>query len=227
MFLAACRPSFTPPDDAVTLPIADRPWDPAAPEEGWCGETSIQMAALHFGAWVPQIVANRLGRPKTPDLWEQDVPVALTALGLAFDTGPRRDPGALLAWSVEQLRLGRPVILGVKLVPSEHPEWDVDHLVLAVGFSREGLLINTNVDDGQVRATWNGLVSADGSYEMTLLNQQHETYGYAVRGFAKPTGARLEVREVDDAGVHLRAFLGDGGAADLVAPVDRVVKFGE
>ena len=62
---------------------------------------------------------------------------------------------------------------------------------------------------------------------MSLLNQQRETFGYAVRGFVKPTGARLEVRSVDDAGVRLRAFLGDGGVAELVAPVDQVARYGE
>jgi len=136
--LCGYRSGFRVPADEVRLPIADRPWDAAAPEEGWCGETSIQMAALHFGAWVPQAEANRLGRPKTPDLWEQDVPTALDALGLRYEVGPRKGPEALLTWTVGALRKGWPVILGVKLPPSEHPDWDVDQLVLAVGFTPRG-----------------------------------------------------------------------------------------
>ncbi len=205
--LTGCAADFTPPTGELRLPIVDRQWDEGAPPEGWCGETSIQMAALHFGAWVPQAVANRLGHPTTPDLWEQDVTTALDALGLHYDPGPKKSPAKLLAWTVEALRAGHPVILGVKLSPSDHPEWDVDHLVLAVGFSKEGLIINSNLEAGQVVAAWAGLQSPAGSSGMSLINAQAQTSGYAVRGFALQSAIRLEVMAQDEREVTLRAKL--------------------
>jgi len=89
---AACRcpgeaptaHGFVPPSDSVQLPIADRPWAAQAPDEGWCGEASIQMVALHFGAWFPQEAINKAGKPKHPDLWEDEIPVALSELGLQY-----------------------------------------------------------------------------------------------------------------------------------------------
>ncbi|MFO0599923.1 MAG: hypothetical protein U0228_31730 [Myxococcaceae bacterium] len=186
--LAACpkppAPAFTPPSDTVFIPIEDRQWDDEAPKEGWCGETSIQMAALHFGQWVPQAEANRLGHPKTPDLWEYDVPVAMDALGLRYETGPR-DQGIakFVEWVVASLRQGRPVIVGFKNPPSTHPEWEVDHLVLAVGSSPAGLTVNTNMEDGQALLKWDGLFTADGSRSLSLVNRQGTTWGYAVKGF--------------------------------------------
>lgn len=207
--LLACRPAgFQPPTDSAALPIADRPWATGAPAEGWCGEASLQMAALHFGAWLPQAAINRAGHPKTPDLWEQDVPVALDALGLAYDTGPHEGTARLLRFTIDALRRGRPVVLGVKLVPSEHPEWHVDHLVLAVGFSPDGLLINTNMEDGQVRAAWSGLLDEAGAEELSLVNRQGTTWGWAVRGFeGDGVRARLEVLSETAAQVRLRVEL--------------------
>lgn len=203
LVLTGCSATFTPPGDEVLLPIPDRQWDDEAPVEGWCGETSIQMAALHFGAWVPQAEANRLGKPTTPDLWEYDVPTSLDALGLAYDTGPRDSPAKLLTWTVASLRQGRPVILGVKFVPTPEPDWDVDHLVLAVGFSPRGLIINTNLSAQQVTVAWAGLQKAEGTERLTLINPRGKTWGFAVRGFEAST-PRAEVVSQSDEKVVLR-----------------------
>lgn len=219
----SCR-GFTPPDDAVTLPIADRPWAEGAPGEGWCGEASVQMAALHFGAWVPQAVANQLGAPKTPDLWEHDLPRVLRALELDFEQGPTRDVGALYAWVVKQLRAGFPVILGLKLVESEHPAWEVDHLVLVVGFSPAGLVLNTNMEDGQVRVGWAALRGPQGAHGVTLRNANGALWAFAVKGFSRPSGVRAEVLRETAEVVTLRLFpardgvlLRDGTALDAGA----------
>lgn len=212
LFLVAGAPGcrrFTPPTDTVSLPIADRDWDEGAPPEGWCGETSIQMVALHFGAWVPQREAHRLGRAQTPDLWEADVAVALDALGLRWKRGPARDVKGTLDFTVASLRAGHPVILGLKFSESSgHPEWDVDHLVVAPGFSPRGLTLNTNLG-GQRVATWDGLLSREGSAGFTLVNDTGATWAYAVEGFQDGRGERVEVRSRDGGVVTVR--LRDGG----------------
>lgn len=190
--LSGCTREFKPPTDSVLLPIADRQWDPAAPPEGWCGETAIQLAAGWYGAFVSQAKVNALGQPKTPDLWEHDVPTALRALKLRFERGPK-SRAALLTFIVEQLRLGRPVVLGTKIIPTDHPEWHVDHLVLAVGFSPEGLIIDTNVEDGQLTVSWAGLQSAEGDKTYSLVNQSGEVFGFAVTGFYEPSPLPVRV----------------------------------
>jgi hypothetical protein len=146
LVLAACtRSSFSPPRDSVLLPIPDRQWAKGAPPEGWCGEVSVQMVALYYGAWLPQVVVNRVAHPKHVDVWEDELPATLTSLGLRFEPWTGRDEGALLSWTVDSLRAGQPVILGVKLLPTEHPDWQVDHLMPAVGFSPTKLVFNTNL----------------------------------------------------------------------------------
>lgn len=193
LLLAGCAREFSPPGDALELPIEDRRWDPEAPEEGWCGETSIQLAAGWYGAYVSQAKVNALGHPKTPDLWEYDVPIALEAMELHFERGPRKAAPAL-KWIVEQLRLQRPVVLGVKIVPTEHPEWAVDHLVLAVGFSPEGLRIDTNAEEGQITVAWAGLQRAEGDQEYSLVNQTGEVFAFAIEGFPKPSPLPVRVK---------------------------------
>ena len=231
--LAACPkpppppPVFTPPTDSVELSIRDRDWDTTAPPEGWCGETCIQMAGLYYGVWIPQRVANEKGKPKTPDLWEHDVPVAMSALGVRFQTAPKEaGAAALLDWTVKALREGKPVILGVKLLPTKHPDWEVDHLVLAVGFSPEGLLLNTNLE-GQQRVPWLGLLTKEGSRGFSLVNDKGTAWGFAVEGV---TGARAGVRadviyDLPEA-VTLRFESVDGGVLeDVTVPRDELYSF--
>lgn len=196
---------FRPPTDEVRLDIPDRPWAPEAPPEGWCGEASIQMAAIHFGAWIPQRLINEAGRPQTPDLWEQDLPTALAALGLEHEEWTR--PGQLesfLDWVVASIRAGRPVIVGVKIYPSLHPDWAVDHLVLAVGFSPAGLVLNTNMGEQQATYPWRRLLAKGEGY--SLVGPGQRAYGYAVRGF-RGTGPSVRVRVVEEAAGDLRLGL--------------------
>ena len=235
--LAACR-DFAPPSDSVTLPIADRPWAEGAPPEGWCGEASLQMAALHFGVWVPQAEANRLGAPKTPDLWEHDVPTALTALGLEFERGPTKHVDALYAWTVQQLRLGHPVILGLKFVDSSHPAWDVDHLVLVSAFTPDGLQLNTNQHEADVRAGWQALASPEGVRGYTLRNASGVLWAFAVRGSRHGRGVRAEVLDESGEAVRLKLIPEraatllrddvpiDAGTVELEVPATKVTRFG-
>ncbi len=200
--LAGCSRDFSGPSDSVLLPIADRRWEPGAPEEGWCGETSIQLAAGWYGAYVSQKKVNELGHPKTPDLWEHDVPVALAAMHLNFERGPQKRADAL-KWVVAQLRLSRPVVLGVKLIPTEHPEWKVDHLVLAVGFSPEGLVIDTNAEEGQITVSWAGLQRAEGDQGYSLVSQSGEVFAFSISGFEKPSPTPVRVQITEDSMIEV------------------------
>lgn len=200
LLLVGCTRDFVPPTDTVLLPIADRQWDTEAPPEGWCGEASIQMAAGHHGLFVSQRRANQLGQPRTPDLWEHDVPTALRALQMRFTRGPSSKPAKLLPWLVDELRAGHPVVLGVKVVPTAHPDWHVDHLVLAVGFTPQGLTLNSNMEDGQLTVSWAGLQRAEGEAGYSLVNQSGELFAYAVTGLYEGSTVPVSVNVVTQLG---------------------------
>jgi hypothetical protein len=177
--------------ESVLLPIPDRQWAEGAPNEGWCGETSIQMIGLHYGAWFPQPVINRLGRPAHVDLWEEDIPTALDAVGLRYVIATATTREDFIAWIKSHLRQGHPVIVGAKLFPTDHPEWDVDHLMPIVGFSPRGLTFNTNLEAGQMEVPYAALgETKDG---ISFVSPTGKFYGYAVLGF-EPGAPRASLR---------------------------------
>ncbi|HOW72195.1 MAG TPA: C39 family peptidase [Phycisphaerae bacterium] len=183
LLLTGCSAGPPPVRDRVDLGIPDRGWDPDRPDRtvGWCGETCIQMAMGFYGKEVSQVAINKAGRPAHPDLYENDIEKALESLSVAYVAWDRsnHDANACVAWIVEKLRRGYPLICGVKIYPDENPTWLVDHFVLAVGFSSQGLLVNTNTD-GQERVPFAQLVSRhDG---LSLRNHRDEYYIWAITG---------------------------------------------
>ncbi len=165
-------PSLTPAasqgscsGQGVNLHIPDRDEDDNAPDEGWCGETCIQMALEYYGKRVSQKAINKAGHPAQPDLWEDDVPVALDALGVKYNLWDADNPDleAFIAWVKSQLEAGYPAVVGVKIYPDEQPDWYVDHFVLAVGCGSQGLLVNTNnAGEGQVWVPYEYLAATSG-----------------------------------------------------------------
>ena len=187
------------PDDAVlTLPIAARAQAPESPPSGWCGETAIQEGLLHLGMWAPQRLVNRAGRPVHPDLYSPEIPVALSALGVRHVAyaGPRGFD-AFARWVRAALEAGDPVVAGVKILPTAHPEWGLDHFVLAVGHGPRGLLVNTTWGTRQ----WVGDTTTPG------LSLRNAFYGLRLVGLEAPVGAlpaRLTLLDESDVTVKLR-----------------------
>jgi len=131
------------PAPPATLPVAPRAQARESPPEGYCGETAIQEGLLLLGVYAAQTHVNRLGRPVHPDLYSNELPVALRALGVRFTAFPGGGYTAFVAFAREALAQGRPVVAGVKILPTAHPEWGLDHFVLVVGEGRDGLLVDT------------------------------------------------------------------------------------
>jgi len=173
-------------EEGCLLDIADRGWDPLRPNKsvGWCGEASIQMAALYYGAYFPQGIINQAGEPAHPDLYGEDIPQALDALGLFTSTYVNRvgesNLPAFLEWIKEELRNGHPVFVGVKIYPDEHSTWAYDHFVLVVGYTADGLIYNTNIE-GQRERSVELLSSRQGGY--AFANRFNDYFGYAITGF--------------------------------------------
>lgn len=137
-----------PPDLATeatfALPIPARAQAPESPPSGWCGETAIQEGILFLGLWAPQRLINKAGKPLHADLYATEIPTALTDLGVRYALyGQGRGYEPFARWTTTSLHEGDPVLAGVKILPTEHPDWGLDHFVLVMGHGEKGLLVNT------------------------------------------------------------------------------------
>jgi hypothetical protein len=192
-------PSDVSAETAVVLPIPAREQSDESPAEGWCGETAIQEGLLYLGVWAPQRIIHRAGRPRHPDLYANEIPMALTVLGVRYTFYPARARSfpAFAAWARGALEDGDPVLAGVKILPTAHPRWDLDHFVLVVGHGAKGLLVNT---------TWGSRAwVADGE---TGLSFKDAVYGIRLHGLrlaANARPARLAVLAEGEATVTVRA----------------------
>ena len=191
---------------AGALPIPPRSHAPEAPPEGWCGETAIQEGLLTLGMWAPQRGINKAGRPVHPDLYSSDIPVALSALGVRYAVyAGGKGFDAFARWVSRAVDEGDPVIAGVKILPTQHPEWGLDHFVLVVGHGDQGLLVNTTWGSRRWVAdtTTEGLSLRNAFYAIRLL-------GLTLPPEARP--ARLVVLEESSTQVKLRVTCADGVA---------------
>lgn len=172
-------------DDSVNLGIPDRAWDQTRPDSsvGWCAEASIQMAMAYYGKEVSQHTINRAGNPDHEDLYVYDIDEALKTLGVSYAEWNESDPDVshFIVWIIDQVGQGYPVLCGIKIYPDEHPDWYLDHFVIAVGFDHENLLVNTQIDfDGQQRISHLQLSSTNEGY--SFANSQKHYFGRSIKG---------------------------------------------
>ena len=186
---------------AVRLNIPDRKQAPGRPASGWCGETAIQEALLFHGAFFPQKAINKAGNPRHPDLYARDIPVALKNLraDVAYWRAGRCEFSKFLAWMQQQITKGHPVLTGVKINPTRHPSWGLDHFVLAVGFDDKSLTLNTTWGKQETLARKQLLSTQKG---LSFKNRYNSYYGICIRGLARaPSGPAVRlfvVRETQD-----------------------------
>ena len=171
--------------DSADLNIPDRSWADSRPDTniGWCGETGIQMAMRYYGRQVTQERVNRAGKPDHPDLYMYNIDDALNALSviyIAWDPSSK-DVIEFINWIKAHISLGYPVFCGIKIYPDEHPDWSLDHFILAVGYDARGLIINTNLDmDGQKMLSYKQLSSGKAGY--SFQNKFNKYFARAITG---------------------------------------------
>ena len=212
---APSPPTIPTGDGAVlTLPIPARAQAAESPPSGWCGETAIQEGLLYLGVWTPQGLINKAGRPIHPDLYSPEIPVALTELGVRFSFYARaRGYDGFAEWARTALEQGVPVLAGVKILPTEHPEWGLDHFVLVVGHGKSGLLVNT---------TW-GTRAWVGDTRTKGLSLANAFYGIRLEGIALSPGAlpaRITLLEEGAAGMKMHVTC-TGSKSGTVYRVER------
>ncbi|MBE3123559.1 MAG: hypothetical protein IMZ65_02015 [Planctomycetes bacterium] len=196
-----CKPGEVPESvkrsgQTFALNIAPRDHAPEHPPEGWCGEVAVQEALLFHGAYVPQKLINAAGRPKHPDLYSDEIPTALRNLGAAFQVCGQesRDFTPFLAWMTACLEQGTPVLIGVKINPTKHPEWGLDHFMLAVGRTPDSLVYNTTWGKQETRTTTLLFSSEEG---FSFKNRSNAYYGIAIAGMGR----------AEEGGATVRAFV--------------------
>jgi len=178
-----------PDDYQVLLNLPDRNQAPDKPPEGWCGEASIQMVALYYGAFLPQRLINALPNPVHPDLYNNDLPVALAKIGLEFSSFQNTQTTTVqdyVEWIKTQLDSGYPTILGCKIHPTTHPDWYLDHFIVAVGYTHEGLIYNTTWGYQEERSY--EILSSIEVEGISFANTYNRYFGLATKGFRSPLG---------------------------------------
>ena len=185
---ALCKPNDVPPsvvqgEKTICLNIAPREDAPEHPSEGWCAEVAIQEALLSLGAYFPQKVVNAAGRPEHPDLYADEIPTALENLHVKYEAwpwdGPRQELPRFLRWTRRWIAAGHPVLVGVKIYPTEHDDWSLDHFCLAVGAADTALVLNT-AWGYRVTCTERQLTSLQDGF--SFANDQHRYYGISIQG---------------------------------------------
>lgn len=110
------RKNATPPQFDVPA-VAQ---DPSCPPQGWCGEASLQMIFMYYGAYYPQRVINAAGKPEHPDLWSNNMGAAMQALGFKWTDYPAGDTEDYIRHLKADLAAGLPVFMGVMVSSDAH-----------------------------------------------------------------------------------------------------------
>jgi hypothetical protein len=135
---------------------------------------------MFHGAYVPQRSINRAGSPAHPDLYARDVPVALRTLGMSIQFARRGvDIPQFIAWIRREIRIGRPVLVGMKIHPTRHDNWILDHFTLASGYTRDALVINTTYGKQQ---TLSHARLSSMKKGLSFKNRFNRYYGISIHG---------------------------------------------
>lgn len=174
-------------EGATKLGIPDIRWDRFAgiEEVGWCGEASLQMAAMYNGVYVSQGRINRLGNAKHLDLYSAEIVPAMERIGFKYEGYENVEGQTVddyIKWIEERIQEGKPVFSGIKLYPNGNPEWNLDHFVLMVGYEDQQMTYNANTPGyGQLTVSFEDLGTGEETYR--LYNSFNNYFGYAIEGF--------------------------------------------
>ncbi len=194
----------------TSLPIPPRlQWDEL---DGYCGECSIQQAALYFGTYVSQYVCRAIINPNQKSqllvaVNDQTVLTALRLTSAKFNYNQAANPqfAGYFGWVKQHLALKRPVLIVSYVKGLSDP--DYDHIMLATGFTSS----NSTTYVGTDRLYFNDCYSPSANMRvastlsdvrrMRVNGAKYEfciptniCYGTAITGIADTSGAALPVQ---------------------------------
>jgi hypothetical protein len=179
------------PTREIQLEIPDVGQEKREPKEGWCGESAIQMALAFNGGYASQKAIHRAGKTKHPDLYPEDIPVALTSLGLEYKQWSGDGLQPFLKWVRDDLAAGHPVLISVKVYPTAHPEWSLDHFVLVTGCTKTALTLNDTWGSRESRSNAQLTSKQKG---LSLINRQNTCFGCSILGLKTSLAGLKPVR---------------------------------
>jgi len=173
---------------------------------GYCGETSLQSIALHYGAWISQdVVRNVAGGELLLGVNEKKALDALHFTYTLWDSESAKPQfERFAAWAKGELMARHPLIFGVYLTDGTD-DADYDHIMVATGVSAhiadgydatDRLLFNNNFGDalsvefGAFQGT-RKTCARDSSIGGCI--PQSVDYGVAITGIVDPQNATRPV----------------------------------
>jgi hypothetical protein len=182
-------------------------WDD---NNGYCGEVSVQQAALYYGTYASQYRIREIYDPSQQrDLWVETSGPVLDALRLtrdcwAYDNESAPQFRGFMAWVKQRIDEGHPVIMAVYVAGGGWGE-EYDHIVTATGIASDDVSAFLPLDelafndgyaeDPVVRPVWTLPAS-----RLMLRGLLHEycvpwrrDYGCAVTGIRDDAGETLPV----------------------------------
>ena len=194
----------------TSLPIPPRlQWDEL---DGYCGECSIQQAALYFGTYVSQFACRAIINPNQKSqllvaVNDQTVLTALRLTSAKFNYNQAANPqfAGYFGWVKQHIALKRPVLIVSYVKGLSDP--DYDHIMLATGFTSS----NSTTYVGTDRLYFNDCYSPSANMRvastlsdvrrMRVNGAKYEfciptniCYGTAITGIADTSGAALPVQ---------------------------------
>lgn len=194
----------------TSLPIPPRlQWDEL---DGYCGECSIQQAALYFGTYVSQYVCRAIINPNQKSqllvaVNDQTVLTSLRLTSAKFNYNQAANPqfAGYFGWVKQHIALKRPVLIVSYVKGLSDP--DYDHIMLATGFTSS----NSTTYVGTDRLYFNDCYSPSANMRvastlsdvrrMRVNGTKYEfciptniCYGTAITGIADTSGAALPVQ---------------------------------
>ncbi|NLE02804.1 MAG: hypothetical protein GX640_23300, partial [Fibrobacter sp.] len=141
----------------------------------------IQMALEYYGEKKTQKEINKAGNPEQPDLYMDDIDVALKKLSVKYHSWPLSNNNIeeFVDWIKLMLNQMYPVVCGVKIYPDEHPDWFLDHFVLIVGYNKNGFIVNTNIY-GQKLISYKNLMFKKNGF--SFCNEYRKYFARAITG---------------------------------------------
>ena len=185
-----------------TLDIENVRWDKyrESPfnQVGWCGEATIQMAGLYYGMYFPQRYIHDAGNPQHSDLYASEISLAMKNIGMEYekyeyDFSGDETPASsgnryngfdkYYDWLREKLDEDKPIFIGVKRYPDEHPNWFADHFVLLVGYTDTSFAFNSNTGEGRIKWRYD-LLAGTKHRGYSFVNHNGRRFAYAVTGMS-------------------------------------------
>tara|TARA_Y100001970_G_C14132023_1_gene802202 strand:+ start:54 stop:716 length:663 start_codon:yes stop_codon:yes gene_type:complete len=134
-------------EKTLNVPILNQIDD--APDEGYCGESSIQMVLAYKGVYKTQKEINKAGNPKHPDLYSNELVPAIENVTNKEYNGYEMKfyDNHAINYIRREIDNNNPLIVMFKLNPSKNAHWWADHVSVVNGYDENGLYILTTWDE--------------------------------------------------------------------------------